>query len=170
MNIDNNPQINLLNQWILRLNKAQVGHFMAYEKYYSYDQILGILIVLFSGVTSGLLLFNFSSIDQLKLEIITIISSLFTAIISSLKATLFMGTKAESHKSKASQYGALKRNIEKEMTDTQQDLKAYINHIEAQWAIIAGDSPVTPRKIRKKSKEILRDDKSDEEEFIQPIK
>lgn len=160
------PQITLSKQWILRLNKSQVGHFIAYEKFNFYDKIIGVSIVLFSGITTGLLLFDFNNLDKSSINILILVFSLLTSITSSLHAFLGLRKKADLHKSKASKYGDLKRGIEVFLVNEQQGFDSFLRSIETQWSLIADDSPVTPRKIRSMSKSIIQSDISDEEELI----
>lgn len=160
------PQITLSKQWILRLNKSQIGHFVAFERFDFYDKIIGVSIVLFSGITTGLLLFDFNNLDKGSVNILILVFSLLTSIASSLHAFLGLRRKADLHKSKASKYGALKRNIEVFLVHENQDFDTFLKSIETQWSIIADDSPVTPRKIRDMSKSIIQNDISDQQELM----
>lgn len=150
----------ITDSWRFRLNKAQIGHYISCERYQWWNTTIGILSVLFSGTTTGLLLLDFNSLDKAYLKTIIIILSLLAALTTSLQTFLRLGDKAELHRSRASRYGSLKRSIElfaiKEYK--QEELSIFLKDVESKWAMIAEDAPVTPKRIRQHIKNILKEE------------
>jgi len=149
----------LLENWLKRTQYSQTGHYIASEKLLRMHYFIGIpLITLSTFVGTGLfysLLENSSS----SLKILLTIASLLTTILASLQTFLRLSEKSEKHRSKAVVYGALKREIEQKKVDCpEKEIHNFIEDIRKRWDLVAQDSPITPHKIRKDIKKIIRDD------------
>ncbi len=146
-----------LEEWEVRLNGAQAGHYMSCEKYQRLNNVLGIPLVILSSFVSAFLFFdNVNFFISLFLKI----SGVIVVILASLQTFIRPSEKAEMHRVKASKYGSLKRKVEvavKQSLNTDESLDL-ITQLISEWNIIAEDAPVTSHNIRKKIQDIIDDD------------
>lgn len=142
--------------WKMRLNKAQIGHYISTERYGRFHYILGVPLVGTSAFVSASLFLDHNQISQL-LRNIVIFLSIATTIIASLQTFLRFGEKSELHRAKASKYGTLKRNVERflAINHTDEEIKIFLEKIDTEWSHITADAPVTARSIRKEVTDIL---------------
>jgi hypothetical protein len=149
----------LLSEWKLRLNKAQIGHYIATERAISLHHYLGIPLVALSAFVSTSLFLDLSKVSPL-LMISMIASSIATTILASLQTFLRPSEKAESHRTKAAKYGSLRRRIELFLikNSTKQEMEQFLSELQVEWDHTAADAPVTPRDIRKRISVLLRNE------------
>ena len=162
----NQEQAQYLKETIHRLNKSQIGHFIASENYSKWNFFLGIASVIVSAITSALLLFDYQSDNNSNLKNIIITTSIIASVLTSLLAFLRLENRSSLHRSKANQYGSLKRKVEIFTAKADGDFTSFINLLQSEWNLIANDSPVTPRKYRSQAKEVLAEDDEDASKFI----
>lgn len=142
-----------LNSIIERLHTAQKGHYLEYERYKRINYCIELPLVILSSSVSS---FIFFSSDNKAVSIILKGAGLMVAILTSLNMTVDAGTKAETHRIKASKYGTLKRKAE--LLNVDSSFKSdKINELFAEWNSIAEDSPVTSKKIVDKVSKISKD-------------
>lgn len=163
----NEEQVKYAKESVLRLNKSQIGHYITSENYDKWHGRLGIWSVVISAVTSGLLLFDYQSDPENSLKFYIIVSSIIASVLTSLLAFLGLENKSFLHRSKANQYGSLKRKVETFVAKGDQDFGTFAEALESEWNLIANDSPVTPRKYRSLAKEVLTEDNEDRSNFVE---
>jgi len=146
-----------LEEWEVRLNGAQAGHYMSCEKYQRLNNLLGIPLVILSSFVSAFLFFeNVNWYISLFLKI----SGVIVVILASLQTFIRPSEKAEMHRVKASKYGSLKRKVEVaiKQSHNSEESQDLMTPLLFEWNTLAEDAPVTPHNIRKKIKEIIKED------------
>lgn len=142
--------------WKLRLNKAQIGHYMSSEKYSNNHKLIGILSLILSAILIGVLFVDHQQLENAYFRWLLKFTSITIAILNGIQAFLRPGEKAELHRSKATQYGVLKRRIELYvLLDKYNDAESFLPDVQREWTYITEDAPVTPKSIRIKIKDIL---------------
>lgn len=156
----------LLMEWKLRVNKAQIGHYIATERFISLHHYLGIPLVVLSTFVSTALFLDLSKVSQ-PLMFIVISSSIITTILASLQIFLKPSEKAELHRSKAAKYGSLRRRLELFLAkDTNlPEMEQFLSEVQTEWDHITSDAPVTPRAVRQHISELLRTELKEQREL-----
>lgn len=144
-------------EWEIRLNVAQAGHYIACEKYQKINNLLGIPLVILSSFVSAFLFFDQPSSH---ISLFLKIAGVVVVILASVQTFIRPSEKSEMHRVKATKYGSLKRKIE--LINSQPSLPGespfIAKELITEWNSIAEDSPVTPRRIRKQIQKLIDDD------------
>lgn len=144
----------LVEDWEVRLTKAQVGHYLAAEKYQKTNFYIGILLIILSSFVASSLFLE-TQVDLIKRFIQG--ASVLSMILAGIQTLIRPSEQAEIHRSKAVSYGSLRRKIELNLSlcrPGEMD-EAIIREIKNEWDGIANSSPVTPNILRKKATSIL---------------
>lgn len=143
--------------WKIRLNKAQIGHYISTERYGRLHYLLGVPLVGVSAFVSASLFLDHDQIPQ-YLRNVVVFLSITTTIIASLQTFLRLGEKSELHRAKAAKYGNLKRTVESFLAidHTEEEVKIFLEKVDTEWSHITDDAPVTLRSIRKEVSNIFR--------------
>jgi hypothetical protein len=162
--MDTSSLNDLLADWTLRLTKAQIGHYLATERYVKLHYTIGILLVISSTFVSS------SFFQQTKTGIVNYILigvSISSTILASFQTFIRPSEKAEIHRSKASKYGVLRRKIElfSSGKHSHEEIIIFLDRLQEDWNHVAGDAPLTPKAIRTKIKEILQKEIKDDDEI-----
>lgn len=153
--------LKILNDWNYRLNKAQIGHYLASEKYLSLSYFLGISLVLSSTIVTMFVFLDLSILSQnIRYSLISI--SIYSSIIASIITFLRPSEKAEIHRNRATKYGDIRRKVELFlMVGNSSNVSSFIKDISKEWSFVSNDSPVTKKSIRKKVSSILKNEKNE---------
>ena len=135
-------------EWIDRLHKAQIGHYISSEKLYTRAKWFGRVLIF---CTVSVTLLTFYNVGDLNIvffnehyKIILAFLGLLSAWISSYQTMYRPSERAEVHRSQAAAYGSLKRKLELANDET---LKKVLEEVENKWEVIASNSPLTKKKI-----------------------
>lgn len=147
----------LILDWDIRLTKAQVGHYIAAERYLFYHSLVGIILVISSTFVSSSLFLD-TKIGLLKNSIIT--ASVVSTILAGIQTLIRPSEQAEIHRSKAVKYGMLRRKMELfSATPKTDDLEEnFLLELRTEWDNIADNAPITPRRLRQTAAKVLSQD------------
>lgn len=143
--------------WEIRLNKAQIGHYIATERFLFLHRILGVPLVALSTFVSISLFLDFSQNNGLKFMIIG--SSVLTSVLASLLTFLKPSELADSHRAKTAKYGSLKRKIEAFIaleSASKNQINSFLQDLQMQWDNVAEDAPVTPKSVRDEISKLIQ--------------
>ncbi|MCT4627723.1 SLATT domain-containing protein [Halodesulfovibrio sp.] len=153
--------------WLERLHDAQMGHYILSEKQQGIGSGLGFFLTVFTVIITALTFYQNTS-DVYKWFFAILCS--FATILSAIQSFYRPSQRSEIHRSQASRYGALKRDLElllakKGITPT--EFVSQLNEIKKEWDAVAGESPLTDfdtlKEIKKKKKQLAEDD-------LEPVK
>lgn len=158
----------LLQEWKIRLNKAQIGHYISSERYARWHNWLGIPLVILTTIVGTSSVVEIWLGNQQNLSLMLAVFSFLSALLASLQTFIRPGEKAENHRSKAARYGTLRRDIERFLISDHDDVEFgnFLNKLQMQWDNIAYDSPVTPRSIRKKITKLISVEKKEDAQLM----
>lgn len=153
----------VLNEWKVRLTKAQVGHYKSCESYLKKHQYIGFSLVIISSILTGFLFLKPSNIIiQWSMAIASIVST----VLATLQIFMKPSEQAEVHRQCATKYGALRREVESFLTNNiDNDFNKFDQELRSKWDNIAEYAPITTGKIRSEVKRILQEEKKDFERF-----
>lgn len=155
---------NLILDWEVRLNKSQVGHYAASEKYKFLHYLMGISLVVISAFVSSSLYLQPSS--QTITGVIAV-ASIIATVLAGVQTFVRPSEKAEIHRNTAVKYGILKRKIELFRRSNPDESKRFefYKEVESEWNNIAEMAPLTPKSVRSKAALLLGDDLSENKEL-----
>lgn len=147
--------VSLIEDWLLRLHHAQIGHYITSEALYKKADISGYALIISSTIVTAMLFLDTEGYEKLFLIIMSIVAATLSGVVSFGR----FAEKAEQHRSAAGSYGKLRRQLEK-LSKTidnidfgEIDTKLKVLRIE--WEYVSQNAPLTPRsaidKINKKS-------------------
>ncbi|MGS0682848.1 SLATT domain-containing protein [Shewanella sp. 125m-7] len=134
----------LINNWLTRLHDAQTGHYTCSEKLYNRANRTGYALILSSTVVTAMLFMEAGGLLKLFLVTMSIVSATLSGVVSFAR----FAEKAEQHRSAASCYGKLRRQLEKldttksNINDGELDKRLKILRIE--WEYTSRNAPLTP--------------------------
>lgn len=149
-NNNKNETYSLINNWLTRLHDAQTGHYVCSEKLYSKANITGYALILSSTIVTAMLFADVDGFLKLFLVIMSVISAMLSGVVSFAR----FAEKAEQHRSTASCYGKLRRQLEKlnstksKLDNNELDKQLKILRIE--WEYTSRNAPLTPLSAIKK--------------------
>ncbi len=144
----------LLDDYYLRLKKAQISHYSQSEVKKWWHTIISTLIIILTTIVSAFIFFEYTEGDS-GLKMIMVGLSIGAAFLAALQPQLRLGAQAENHRTKAVQYGQLRREVEAFIADdksTHEDKKKFLKRLQLKWDEVAVDAPVTPKAIRDRVK------------------
>lgn len=157
-----------LSEWLNRIEKAQIGHYMRAEKLNKRADWTGYLLVFCTVFVTSMSFFSYSGeLDSLEalvipffntklnsanMQYIVISVGLLSAILSGVVSQGRFAARAEQHRTAAGRYGNIRRKIERLLTklntDMQNlDIEYEMNTIEVEWNFISTDAPLTKKKV-----------------------
>ena len=155
---------NLINEWEIRLSKAQIGHYLAAEKYQKIHYFMGALLIIFSALVASSL---FLETQTGWIKNFILVASILSTVLAGFQTLVRPSEQAEIHRSKAASYGSLRRKIELYLSTNKPNEvdERTLLEIKNEWDSIADNSPVTPHGLRKKSTDILNSEFRDDSDF-----
>lgn len=135
----------LLNNWKIRCEIAQKGHYLAGEWQTWYHYICGFCLIV---CTSALSIMQLHTISN---NLIEIVCGLVATILSNIQIFYNFKGKALEHHNSAVEYGKLRRKIEGLMVGGYDDLNVEVGKLTEDWNGIVETAPITPRRLVKKS-------------------
>ena len=139
----------LIIDWSVRLKNAQVGHYKCSERLYLLANVTGFLLILTTTLVTALLFFDTTGPNEEQWQILLFILSVSSAGLASIVSFVRFAERAELHRSAASRYGKLRRQLEFLDTyrNTQQDtqVKEKLKLLRIEWEYVSSDAPLTPK-------------------------
>jgi len=148
----------LLNKWRMRALESQASHYESAKVLKNGNYWLGIPVIIFSTFIGTSIFSTLESSVEIKVRTIIGIVSFLTALLASLQTFLRLAERAERHRSIASKYGAICREIEQVLTylDSDDDLnEKLVSDIRKELDNISEEAPEVTRRIRKRALEIV---------------
>ena len=143
--LEKNFDESLIKDWLLRLHHAQIGHYIISETLYKKADLLGYGLIISSTIVTAMLFLETEGYEKLFLIIMSIIAATLSGVVSFGR----FAEKAEQHRSAASSYGKLRRQLEKlsktidKISFSEIDAKLKVLRIE--WEYVSQNAPLTPR-------------------------
>ena len=151
---------NLLTDWYRRIRFAQFAHYEAAKSYDRMNYGLGIPVVILSTFVGTSVFANIVSTVDARFQILIGLVSVVAASLASLQTFFRFSEKAEKHRTAASKYGALRREIEEIMVlCNQEELKDSISNLRSRLDKLSEEAPHIPHQIWAKRKTVLKDDR-----------
>ncbi|MEZ8411438.1 SLATT domain-containing protein [Vibrio splendidus] len=139
----------LIDDWSVRLKNAQIGHYKCSERLYLLANVTGFLLILTTTLVTALLFFDTNGPNEDKWQLLLFILSVTSAALASIVSFVRFAERAELHRSAASRYGKLRRQLEFLNTyrNTQQDsqVKEKLKLLRIEWEYVSSDAPLTPK-------------------------
>jgi hypothetical protein len=152
----NNEQIeqggnlnDLIKDWKKRLHNAQIGHYKCSEKLYDYANVTGFLLILTTTTVTALLFFDTKGPNHNSWLLIQFILSVLSAGLASIVSFVRFAERAELHRSAASRYGKLRRQLEfldiYRKPENMSSIKDKLKLLRIEWEYVSEDAPLTPK-------------------------
>ncbi|RXN73451.1 SLATT domain-containing protein [Providencia rettgeri] len=152
---DSNLEI-LINEWLIRLHDAQVGHYVTAESLYKKSDRLGYLLIISTTIVTAMLFMDTEGVEKIILIIMSIISASLSGIVSFGR----FSEKAEQHRAAAGLYGKLRRQLEK-LSKTNgmslEEVNSKLKILRIEWEYVSQSAPLTPRKSIQRANKQSRD-------------
>jgi hypothetical protein len=134
----------LITNWIKRLHDAQIGHYTCSEKLYDKANWTGYALILSSTIVTAMLFMDAQGYYKLLLVFMSILSAILSGVVSFAR----FAEKAEQHRSAASCYGKLRRQLEKlntiELKVANDELDKQLKILRIEWEYTSRNAPLTP--------------------------
>lgn len=139
----------LMEDWHERLSNAQKGHYKCSEKLYYKANWSGYFLILTTTIVTAMLFMNPQGCMKMFLVFMSILSAVLSGVVSFAR----YAEKAEKHRSAASRYGKVRRQLEHlnskvttmDVDKTQDKLKL----LRIEWEYISDNALLTPESIIK---------------------
>lgn len=102
----------ILGSWYRRARESQFAHYVAASNYARLSKVFGIPSVGLAAAAGSTLFVTLSEAASMELRLVVGFVALLAAVFSALQTFLGLPELAEQHRSTASQYGAIRRQIE----------------------------------------------------------
>ena len=139
----------LIADWSFRLKNAQCGHYKCSEKLYFYANLTGFLLILSTTLVTALLFFDTKGPNEDSWNLLLFILSVLSAGLAGIVSFVRFAERAELHRSAASRYGKLRRQLEFLDTyrNTQENtqIKEKLKLLRIEWEYVSADAPLTPK-------------------------
>lgn len=139
----------LIDDWSVRLKNAQIGHYKCSERLYLFANVTGFLLILTTTLVTALLFFDTDGPNKDQWQLLLFTLSVTSAALASIVSFVRFAERAELHRSAASRYGKLRRQLEFLNTyrDKQQDsqVKEKLKLLRIEWEYVSSDAPLTPK-------------------------
>lgn len=152
MDNEQNEHLNdLIRDWKKRLHNAQIGHYKCSEKLYDYANFTGFLLISTTTTVTALLFFDTSGPHQNCWLLLQFFLSVLSAGLASVVSFVRFAERAELHRSAASRYGKLRRQLE--FLDTYKNsqdvptIKDKLKLLRIEWEYVSEDAPLTPKSV-----------------------
>jgi hypothetical protein len=146
----NHEKLNsLITDWKARLKNAQVGHYKCSEKLYFFANLTGFLLILTTTLVTALLFFDTTGPNENAWNLLLFILSVLSAGLAGIVSFVRFAERAELHRSAASRYGKLRRQLD--FLDTYRNsqeksqVKEKLKLLRIEWEYISADAPLTPK-------------------------
>ncbi|MDI3198519.1 MULTISPECIES: SLATT domain-containing protein [Serratia] len=135
----------LMADWYTRLCNAQTGHYVCSERLYRRADYTGYLLIFSSTIVTSCFFLQVEGGLKLTLFFISVLSAALSGIVSFGR----FAEKAELHRSAASCYGKLRRQLEnlrsKKSGLQDDDMISKLKVLRIEWEYISENSPLTPK-------------------------
>lgn len=131
------------------MNNAQIGHYKCSENLYFLANLTGFLLILTTTLVTALLFFDTTGPNEDYWNLLLFILSVLSAGLAAIVSFVRFAERAELHRSAASRYGKLRRQLEflDAYRETQEDkkIKEKIKLLRIEWEYVSADAPLTPK-------------------------
>jgi len=148
----------LLEEWLFRIRRAQQAHYESATRFARLNYWLGVPAIALSAVVGTSVFAALGKETAISIKIAIGVASVTAAILMALQTFLNYPQRAEKHRSVATRYGTMRREIEKKLSFPlpKRELEAYIETLQAQWNKCNEDCPTVPKRIWHNTKAEMR--------------
>ncbi|WP_064608102.1 SLATT domain-containing protein [Photobacterium sp. J15] len=158
-----------LKNWLDRITKAQIGHYMRAEKLNWRADWTGYLLVFCTVFVTAMSFFSYTGnlngieaitiplikwkVNSSNMQYVVIFVGGLSAILSGVVSQARFAARAEQHRAAAGRYGNTRRKIERLLTKLNTgnleglDIENEIDKIELEWNFTSADAPLTKKKV-----------------------
>lgn len=149
----------LIIDWVSRLRNAQIGHYKCSEYLYLMANLTGFLLILTTTLVTALLFFDTRGPNQDAWQLLLFILSVVSAGLAGIVSFVRFAERAELHRSAASRYGKLRRQLEfldaYRHSQEQSQVKEKLKLLRIEWEYVSADAPLTPKSAISKDSQSL---------------
>lgn len=160
----NNNILTLLEEWLQSLKSLHRGHWDAARAYEQRNFLLGLLATIFAAISGATAFATLAESPSVTVRFFIGLFSLAAATIASLQTYFRSSEQAERHKAAGVKYGALRREIEKELIFVQADdaekQHKKVESFRTRWNAIDEESPAVPANLYKRAKQLQKRESS----------
>jgi Tfp pilus assembly major pilin PilA len=148
----------LLEEWLFRIRRAQQGHYESATHFARLNYWLGVPAIALSAIVGTSVFAALGKETIISIKIAVGVASVTAAILMALQTFLNYPERAEKHRTVATRYGTMRREIEKKLAfpPPKRELEAYIETLQAQWNKCNEDCPTVPKRIWHRTKADMR--------------
>jgi hypothetical protein len=138
----------LLREWLRRTRESQWGHYEAERSLLRGHYLIGIPLVALTAFAGTAVFATLSSNPQLWFKVVVALTSVIAAILSGLQTFLRNADRASAHRTAASGYGALRRELEQSLAgDPSRLAPEQIDGFRTRLDDLAGYSPALSQRV-----------------------
>ena len=125
----------LLEEWIFRIRRAQQAHYESATHFARLNYWLGVPAIALSAVVGTSVFAALGKETAISIKIAVGVASVTAAILMALQTFLSYSERAEKHRTVATRYGIMRREIERKLAlpPAKRELEAYIESLQVQW-------------------------------------
>ena len=144
----------LLEEWLFRIRRAQQAHYESATHFARLNYWLGVPAIALSAVVGTSVFAALGKETAISIKIAVGVASVTAAILMALQTFLSYSERAEKHRTVATRYGTMRREIEKKLAlpPAKRELEAYIESLQVQWDKCNEDCPTVPKSIWHRTK------------------
>lgn len=143
----------LMEDWHKRLCNAQKGHYKCSESLYCKANWSGYFLILTTTIVTAMLFMDTQGCTKVFLVLMSIISAVLSGVVSFARHA----EKAEKHRSAASSYGKVRRQLEhlnsKRTTMEVNAIQDKLKLLRIEWEYISDNALLTPESTIKTNEE-----------------
>jgi hypothetical protein len=150
----------VLAAWYRRARESQFAHYTAAGSYTRLSKSLGVPSVVLSAAAGSVLFATLSKSASIELRLFVAFVALSAAVLGALQTFLGLNALAEQHRSTASRYGTIRRQIEQyQATNPARNIALGIQLEEVRRSLddVAGSAPNVPDWAWKKAQSHIAD-------------
>ena len=134
-------QAELLENWKVKVRRAQMAHYAAANRCERRHLYLGVPVVILSAVTGALVFADLSKLFDWVTWAVGF-ASITISILAGLQTFLKLAERAEQHRVAAGRFGNLKRKLDAVIVSSPPSMEEIINDIREEWNAITTESPM----------------------------
>ena len=146
----NDDQRALLDNWHVALRTAQRANYRAASRSEMLNYWLGIPVVVLATIVGTSVFAALGERPDQTAQIAVGTLSVLSAILSAIHTSLRYSERAEKHRSAATSYASLQKELTQKLTSPPNDegaIDTWITAFRLSWDTIAKEAPTVPRKV-----------------------
>ncbi|MCG3824197.1 SLATT domain-containing protein [Photobacterium damselae] len=146
--------VELIKNWLEKLENAQIGHYKQTEKLSSINFIIGICLITLTTLVTAFIFYEPPENHKDLIKLLLGGASACSAGLSGVVTFGRFGERADEHRVTAGRYGKLRRQLELLQSTNSNDIgkaefRAKLKTLRIEWEYVAANAPLTPKSKKK---------------------